>query len=247
MATTEERRPIIAITCYQAPARWGFWNLPAALVPLGYVEAVSASGGRPVLLPPVLDGIEETLALADGLIFAGGPDIEPARYDAPAAEESAPLSPERDAAELALLTAALGADLPVLGICRGMQLLNVAYGGSLAQHLPDVVGHDGHRTQPGAFDLHAVDIDPASRVGSILGSHAVVSSGHHQGIEAVGAGLQATAWAEDGSVEAVEDGARTFVIGVLWHPEEGEDRRLFAELVRAAGRSARDRAPGAIA
>ncbi len=234
MPPTSEPRPIIGITCYQAPARWGFWDLPAALVPLGYVEAVSAVGGRPVLLPPLTDGVDETLGFVDGLVFAGGPDIDPIHYGAAAADATAPLSPERDAAELALLQSALDAEVPVLGICRGMQLLNVAYGGSLAQHLPDIVGHDGHRTRAGSFDLHPVQIAPDSRLGAILGCHATVSSGHHQGIEVAGDGLILSARAEDGSVEALEDPSRAFALGVLWHPEEGNDRRLFDALVRAA-------------
>ncbi len=235
MSATSEPRPIIGITCYQAPAQWGFWNLPAALVPLGYVERLSAAGGRPVLLPPLAHGVAETLASVDGLVFAGGPDIDPQRYGAAPADETAALSPERDAAELALLEAALHADLPVLGVCRGMQLLNVAYGGTLEQHLPDVVGHDGHRTQPGCFDLHPVRIEPGSRLGQVLGGHALVSSGHHQGIAFVGERLRVTAQAHDGSVEALEDPAKAFTVGVLWHPEEGEDARLFAELVAVAG------------
>ncbi len=228
------RQPIIGITCYQAPARWGFWDLPAALVPLGYVEAVSGAGGRPVLLPPVMEGVADTLALVDGLIFAGGPDIDPAHYGQTAAAATAPLSPERDAAELELLRGAIEAEIPVLGICRGMQLLNVAYGGTLAQHLPDIVGHDGHRTQPGRFDLHPVRIADEGQLGAILGPSTIVSSGHHQGIDAVGSGLVASAWAEDGSVEAVEDPVQRFALGVLWHPEEGEDQRLFAALVATA-------------
>jgi putative glutamine amidotransferase len=182
----------------------------------------------------MLDGVDETLAFADGLVFAGGPDIDPDHYGAVASDVTAPLSPERDVAELALMRAALRAEVPVLGVCRGMQLLNVAYGGSLEQHLPDVVGHDGHRTRPGSFDLHPVRIAPDSRVGAILGTRATVSSGHHQGIGVVGDGLTVSARADDGSVEGLEDPARTFAIGVLWHPEEGDDRRLFSALVAAA-------------
>jgi gamma-glutamyl-gamma-aminobutyrate hydrolase PuuD len=230
------RRPIIGITTYVAPASWGPWHLPAALVPLGYVSAVAAAGGRPILLPPAPPGGDEILAIAEGLIFCGGPDLDPALYDQERMEETVHLAPERDAPELELMLAALDRDIPVLGICRGMQVLNVARGGSLIQHLPAVVGHDGHATAPGHFDTHPVAIAPESRLGEVLGESAVVHSGHHQGIAAVGAGLTASAWAPDGAVEAVEMRDRSFVVGVLWHPEQGEDRRLFAAMVKAAGR-----------
>ncbi|HEY3728716.1 MAG TPA: gamma-glutamyl-gamma-aminobutyrate hydrolase family protein [Solirubrobacteraceae bacterium] len=225
---------MIGITSYLAQARWGFWDLPAALVPLGYANAVAAAGGRPVLLPPMLDGVAETLDAVDGLIFCGGPDIDPAVYGQRPGPETAAVSPERDPAELALLRAALDEEVPVLGICRGMQLLNVAYGGTLIQHLPAVVGHDGHRTRPGSFDVHEVVLAPGTRVEAILGERAEGCSGHHQGIDAVGDGLTAAGWAADGSVEALEDPEQRFALGVLWHPEEGEDHRLFAALVEAA-------------
>jgi gamma-glutamyl-gamma-aminobutyrate hydrolase PuuD len=226
---------VIGVTSYLAQARWGFWDLPAALVPLGYANVVAASAGRPVLLPPTMDGVEETLAAVDGLILCGGPDIDPGVYGQRPAPQTAAVSPERDPAELALLRGAHAEDLPVLGICRGMQLLNVAHGGTLIQHLPAVVGHDGHRTRPGNFDAHEVKLAPATRIAAILGERVEGRSGHHQGIDAIGDGLTAARWAPDGSVEALEDPERGFALGVLWHPEEGEDRRLFAALVQAAG------------
>jgi putative glutamine amidotransferase len=235
--TEARRRPVIGITTYVAPARWGAWALPAALVPLGYVSAVSAAGAQPVLVPPS-EGSGEILAIADGLIFCGGPDLDPSLYEQERAAETAHVAPERDTPELELMLAAVARDLPVLGICRGMQVLNIARGGTLIQHLPAVVGHDGHATAPGHFDTHPVTIAPASRLGDVLGEHAVVHSGHHQGVADLGGGLVASAWAPDGVVEAIEMVERRFVIGVLWHPEQGQDQRLFAALVEAAGRSA---------
>jgi gamma-glutamyl-gamma-aminobutyrate hydrolase PuuD len=237
--STDPRRPVVGISSYVAQARWGFWDLPAALVPLGYVEAVAACGGRPVVLPPLVQAADETLDAIDALILCGGPDLDPTGYgQAPSAATTA-VSPERDAGELALLRAALERDTPVLGVCRGMQLINVAYGGTLVQDLPARVGHDGHRTKPGTFDLHPVRIEPHSEVGEILGAAATVSSGHHQGIDRLGDGLTASAWAEDGSIEGLEDPGRRFLLGVLWHPEEGADRRLFQALI-AACQPARD-------
>jgi putative glutamine amidotransferase len=232
-------RPIIAITSYAAPARWGAWKLPAALIPLDYVDAVAAAGGRPIVIPPMLEGVAETLAIADGLVLSGGPDIDPRNYGATLAGADTEVRPERDAAELALLRLALERDLPVLGVCRGMQLINVARGGSLVQHLPDVVHHVGHRTEPGRFDVHTVKIRGRSRTGEILGDRVSVCSAHHQGIATVGEGLIATAWAEDESIEAIEDPTKTFVVGVLWHPEGGQDNSLFVALVEAARRGGR--------
>jgi putative glutamine amidotransferase len=232
-----ERRPVIAITTYVAPSRWGPWNQNAALVPLAYVDAVTRAGGRPVLLPPSVHGTDEILEIADGLILCGGPDLDPAIYGQPRAAETVHLAPERDIPELDLLRAALRRDLPVLGICRGMQLINVAYGGTLIQHLPGVVGHDGHATRPGYFDAHPVKIAPGTRTSAILGESAEVQSGHHQGVAALGTGLRATAWAPDRSIEAIEDPGRRFVLGVLWHPEQGDDLRLFQAL-RQAGQPA---------
>ena len=228
------RRPIIAITSYLADARWGPWNQPAALVPRGYVAAVSRAGGRPVLLPPETGGVAETLAVADGLIFCGGPDLEPRLYGHPRQTATAHLAPERDVPELQLLSAALEADVPLLGICRGMQLLNVVRSGTLVQHLPDAVGHDGHATAPGHFDLHDVRTEPGTRTAAILGDAVIVHSGHHQGVGELGEGLVVSARAPDGVIEAIEDPGAAFALGVLWHPEQGDDPRLFDALVAAA-------------
>jgi putative glutamine amidotransferase len=228
-------RPIIGITTYAEPSvRWGAWDLPTALVPLDYVSAVERAGGRPLLVPPSLDGIEETLEVVDGLIFSGGSDVDPATYGAEAHPETNGVRPQRDRAELALLEAALARDLPVLAICRGSQVLNVARGGDLVQHLPDVVGDEKHKHTPGAFSDHDVEIDPATRLGAVVGDRAPVKSHHHQGFGRLGIGLREAARAEDGTIEALEDPSKRFAVGVLWHPEAGEDAALFEALVEEA-------------
>ena len=228
-------RPLIGITAYAEPsARWGAWDLPAALVPLAYVRAIEEAGGRPLLVPPSEDGVEETLAILDGILFSGGSDLDPELYSQPAHPETNGVRPDRDRGELALLTGALERDLPVLAVCRGSQVLNVARGGDLVQHLPEVVGDEKHKHKPGVFADHEVDVKPESRVGSLLGERAPVKSHHHQGFGRVGEGLVETAWAEDGTLEALEDPTKRFAVGVLWHPEEGKDRALFEALVEAA-------------
>ena len=228
-------RPLIGITAYAEPsARWGVWDLPAALTPLAYVDAVELAGGRPLLVPPSDEGIEETLAVLDGILFSGGSDLDPDLYGQDVHAETDGIRPERDQSELALLTAALELDLPVLAICRGSQILNVARGGDLIQHLPEVVGHEEHKHTPGVFAEHEVDVKPDSRIGSLLGERASVKSHHHQGFGRVGEGLVAAAWAEDGTLEAFEDPTRRFALGVLWHPEEGDDRALFEALIEEA-------------
>jgi len=224
-------KPLIGITTYVEPASWGHWNVDAALVPYEYVRAVERAGGRAVLVPPDEDGIEEVLDALDGLIFSGGNDMTPEEYGAEPHPETTGTNPERDRGELALLEAALTRDLPVLAICRGFEVLNIARGGDLVQHLPELVGHEEHRETLGEFSEHTVRVDPSSRIGEVAGA---VKSHHHQGIGRIGAGLRDVAWAEDGTVEAIEDPEKPFVVGVLWHPEAGEDQRLFERLVEAA-------------
>jgi len=187
-------------------------------------------------VPPSEEGVAETLDALDGLIVSGGPDLDPALYGQEPHPETAGVREERDRGELALLTSALERDLPVLAVCRGSQLLNVARGGDLVQHLPEVVGHERHKHTPGAFADHDVDVAAGSRLGALLGERAPVKSHHHQGFGRVGEGLVASAWADDGTVEALEDPRRRFALGVLWHPEEGEDAALFQALVDEARR-----------
>jgi len=227
-------RPVIGITTYAEEATWGSWTEPAALLPLAYVRAVHLAGGRPLLVPPVDDGIDETLDVLDAIIFSGGGDLDPETYGAEAHPQTGEVSRDRDSAELDLLQAALARDMPVLAVCRGSQVLNVSRGGDLVQHLPEIVGHDGHRHEHGDFADHEVTVETESRLGGILGERAPVKSSHHQGFGRIGDGLRASAWAEDGTTEAVEDPSRRFALGVLWHPEEGEDQALFAALVEEA-------------
>jgi putative glutamine amidotransferase len=230
------KKPVIGITTYLTSARFGVWEEDAALVPVVYVRAVEAAGGRALLVPPSVDGIPETLDALDGLLFTGGSDLDPELYGQNAHSETNDVVPERDSAEIALLRAALERDLPVLAVCRGSQVLNVALGGDLVQHLPDVVGDEKHKHTPGVFADHDVDVVPGTRVQQILGDRAPVKSHHHQGYGRLGEGLQEAARAEDGTVEALEDPSRRFALGVLWHPEAGEDFALFEALVEEASR-----------
>jgi len=227
-------RPLIGITTYVTPAKWGAWELEAALIPVDYVRAVERAGGRALLVPPSEDGVEETLQALDGLLFSGGSDLDPDLYDQEPHDETSGVHEQRDRAELALLEAALQRDMPVLAICRGSQVLNVARGGDLVQHLPDVVGDEKHKHTPGSYADHDVTVEGGTRLASLLGERAPVKSHHHQGIGRIGEGLRVAAHAEDGTVEAVEDPGRRFAVGVLWHPEAGDDARLFEELVREA-------------
>jgi gamma-glutamyl-gamma-aminobutyrate hydrolase PuuD len=228
------QRPVIGITSYAQPARWGAWDLPAALIPLMYVEAVERAGGRPLVIPPSDDGLAETLDLLDGIVFSGGADVDPIAYGADAHPLTDPPQEHRDRAELRLLEAALARDVPTLAICRGSQLLNVLRGGDLVQHLPDELGHSDHRETPGVFSDHDVDVVPGSRLAALLGERSTVKSSHHQGLGRVGEGLVVSARAADGTAEGVEDPSRRYAVGVLWHPEAGEDQRLFDGLVAEA-------------
>jgi gamma-glutamyl-gamma-aminobutyrate hydrolase PuuD len=227
-------RPLIGITSYAEEVRWGPWTEDAAVVPLAYVRAVESAGGRPLLVPPAEEGLDETLNALDGVIFSGGADLDPGLYDAEPHPETDDPRGARDAAELRMLTAAIERDMPVLAICRGSQVLNVARGGDLVQHLPEAVGHDRHRHEPGAFSDHDVNFATDSRLGALVGERAPVKSHHHQGFGRIGKGLREVAWAEDGVVEGLEDPEKRFVVGVLWHPEEGDDFALFKALVDEA-------------
>ena len=227
-------RPLIGITTYEQPARWGVWDLPAALIPAAYVEAVRRAGGRPVLVPPSEDGVDETLDVLDGIVFSGGADVDPSIYGAEPHPETDSPQAHRDAGELALLRAALERDLPTLAICRGFQLLNVVRGGDLIQHLPEEVGHQAHKEFPGEFSEHPVEVKEGTRLASLIGARSDVTSHHHQAVGRIGEGLVETAWAADGTLEGLEDPSRRFTVGVQWHPEAGEDAALFKALVEEA-------------
>ena len=227
-------RPLVGITSYAQPARWGSWELPAALVPLYYVESVERAGGRALLVPPSTEAIDETLDVLDGVVFSGGIDIDPGEYGAERHPMTDPAQAHRDAGELALLQRALERDIPTLAICRGFQLLNVARGGDLVQHLPERVGNDDHKQVPGEFAVHPVEVKEGSRLAAIVGAGSQVTSHHHQALGKVGDGLVETAWAADGTLEAVEDPSQRFAVGVQWHPESGEDAALFDALAASA-------------
>jgi putative glutamine amidotransferase len=235
----EADAPLIGISCYAQQARWGAWDDQAILLPRRYADKVAQAGGAPVLLPP-LPGIEQTLRRLDGLVLSGGGDIDPARYGAARDAESGPASPDRDSAELALCRTALDLGLPLLGICRGLQVINIALGGTLHQHLPDIIDHDGHSPAAGRYGSHDVRVAAGSQLAQVLGrTELAVPTHHHQSIDKLGQGLAATAWTSDGIVEAAEiAGAAAagapFMLAVQWHPEAGDDPSLFRGLVAAA-------------
>jgi putative glutamine amidotransferase len=205
-------------------------------VPRAYVDAVAGAGGVPVLLPPLPGLIPAAVDRLDALVLIGGPDVEPVRYGQDVGPDTQPPQPERDEAEFGLLAAAVAGRAPVLAICRGMQLLNVARGGTLHQHLPDLFGeHDGS-PGPGAYGSHPITVLDGSRLAGALGRAELddVPAYHHQGVDVLGKDLVASAWTGDGLVEAVEDPSLPFCVGVQWHPEVGEDTTLFQALVDAA-------------
>jgi putative glutamine amidotransferase len=234
-------RPVIGISSYAQQARWGSWDLPAILLPRRYCDMVAAAGGVPVLLPP-MDGVGAVLGRLDGLVLSGGGDVDPARYGAARDEACGPANPARDEAELALCREALASGLPLLGICRGLQVINVALGGTLHQHLPDLVGHDGHSPEVSGYGAHKVSVAPGSQLSAVLGrTEAAVPTHHHQAIDRLGTGLVGTAWTDDGVIEAAEfqhpdegSPAGPFMLAVQWHPEAGDDLSLFTSLIAAA-------------
>jgi putative glutamine amidotransferase len=231
-------RPNIGVTAATESVSYGVWKeIPAVISPARYLQAVQRAGGRPVLLPPDPEDAEdpgEVLDLLDALVVTGGAgDLDPALYGEERHPETGPVQEERDAYELALVRGALEREMPVLGICRGMHILNVAYGGTIEQHLPDALGHEEHRHTPGTFADHEVRLVPDSLAARAAGwERTPAKSHHHQGIKEVGEGLQVTGWAvEDDAVEALEDPSCPFVLGVLWHPEEDENSQVIKALV----------------
>ncbi|MFF7771605.1 gamma-glutamyl-gamma-aminobutyrate hydrolase family protein [Streptomyces massasporeus] len=224
---------MIGVSTYlESGARWGVWELEAALLPVGYPRLIQRAGGLAAMLPP--DDTRyaaEAVARLDGLVIAGGPDVEPVRYGAEREPRTGPPAPERDAWELALIEAALAARVPLLGICRGMQLLNVALGGTLVQHI------DGHAEAVGVFGGHGVKPVPGSLYAGVVPEESFVPTYHHQAVDRLGEGLVPSAYAADGTVEAVELPSADWVLGVQWHPEMGEDVRVMRALVEAATRS----------
>ncbi|MFI7319397.1 gamma-glutamyl-gamma-aminobutyrate hydrolase family protein [Streptomyces venezuelae] len=224
-------RPLIGVSTYLDPSvSWGVWQLPAALLPAGYPRLVRAAGGLTAMVPPDDPAhAAEVVARLDGVVVAGGPDVAPERYGATRDARTGPPAPERDAWELALIEAALSSGTPLLGICRGMQLMNVALGGTLIQHM------DGHAAGIGVFGTHTVKPVPGTLYESIVPDASTdVPTYHHQAVDRLGRDLVVSAYAEDGTIEAVELPGPPWALGVQWHPEMGEDTRVMAALVRAA-------------
>ena len=234
-------RPVVGLCTALERARWSVWDQQAVLLPRSYVDAVHRAGGIALLLPPDPAAIADPdplLDLLDGLLLAGGADMDPATYGAERHPETAGMVPERDAFELALAARAMERDLPFLGICRGMQVMNVARGGTLAQHLPDDYGHGDHRRSLGSFDDadHDVRLAPGSLAERVAGEAVhPTKSHHHQGVREIGAGLEVSGWATvDDLPEAIEVPGNRFALGVQWHPEADEASPLIAGLVDEA-------------
>lgn len=227
--------PVIGITCYVEPAKFTVWDMTTALLPYMYVDHVTRAGGLAVILPPAGDPSGLVMRL-DGLIVAGGGDIDPDRYGARPHDKTGYIRKFRDESEFTLAGEAIDAGLPFLGICRGLQVLNVARGGTLHQHLPDVVGHAGHSPAPGVFGRVPVRLSPG--LAAIYGEAEVTPAHyHHQAIERLGDGLTVTAHADDGTIEAVELDGHPFALAVQWHPEADDDGPLFHALVEHARRA----------
>ena len=231
--------PVIGLTTYREQAAWGVWQQRADVLPAQYAAAVEATGGVPLLLPPVAQegAADSVVARIDGLVISGGADVDPGRYGADPHPRTAAWRPDRDAWEAALLDAAEAAGLPVLGVCRGMQVMAVHAGGVLDQHTPDLVGHEQHSPGGDRFGRIEVATVPATRVAGLLGDALSVSCHHHQSVRRH-PGYVAAAHAADGTLEAMERAGDRFCVAVQWHPETAADVGLLAGLVRAAAEHA---------
>ncbi len=229
-------RPLIGLSTYREQARWGVWDQPADLLPSQYAVSVESAGGAPVLLPPQdVAGAQHVVARLDGLVISGGADVDPAAYGEQPHPQTLSWREDRDAWELALLDAADARGLPVLGICRGMQVMAVHAGGRLEQHLPDVVGHDEHSPGLDAFGVVDVVAREGSRLATLVGESETVGCHHHQAVR-THPGFEPAAYAADGTLEAMERPGDRFVLAVQWHPETRADAGLFRGLVAAASK-----------
>jgi len=230
-------RPVVGISTYRETARWGVWETAADVLHAQYADAVVAAGGVPVLLPPAAgteDVARTVVARIDALLVSGGADVDPGRYGAEPHRRTSSWREDRDAWETALLQAAEEIGLPTLGVCRGMQLMAVAAGGSLHQHTPELVGHEEHNPGGDSFGRTTVRTAEGSRLRAAVGERAEVGCHHHQSVD-LHPGFDAVAWATDGSLEGIERPGERFCLAVQWHPEVGTDHTLFAALVAAAG------------
>ena len=233
-------RPLIGVCAAVEPASFGVWrDEPAVLLPLSYSRAIHGAGGMMAMLPPdrvAEDDPDELLDRIDALVLGGGADIDPETQGVEAHPETVGFNPDRDRFEVALARRALERGTPLLGVCRGMQIINVAFGGSLDQHIPDRLGHEIHRPMPGAWAEHDIRIEPGSLAASAVGTESLtVKSHHHQGVDRIADGFTASAWAtDDESVEAIESADGHFALGVLWHPEEDTTDRLIPTLIERA-------------
>jgi gamma-glutamyl-gamma-aminobutyrate hydrolase PuuD len=236
-SASESARPVIGLTTYAETARMLVWEREFAMLHATYVAATQRAGGIAVLLPPQADGADEVLDRVDGLVLTGGADVDPLRYGQAPGERTSQPRALRDEWETALARAALRRHIPLLAICRGLQILNVALGGTLHQHLPGVTGNDSHQPTPGTFGSVEVTTVPGTRTAGLLGPALRVQCHHHQALARLAPGLTVTGHAADGTVEAAEVTGQAFALGVQWHPEEDrEDARLFTALASAGQR-----------
>jgi len=234
-----DSKPIIGLTTYRQPAQTGVWNVEAAFLPAEYFDSVNQAGGLAVLLPPqavTAEGASALISGLDALVVCGGRDVDPSRYGQKPGEHTDEPDTLRDAFETALYSAAIEAGLPFLGICRGQQVLNVHQGGTLIQHLPDVVGSNKYQLGKGEFTIAEINVEPGSLLSAAVHGDAQVTGAlyHHQAIDQVGKGLKVVARSQDAIVEAIELEGHGFGLAVQWHPEHTEDKRIFEALVAAA-------------